>query len=119
MAFSLYIATAEKQGVKKKLLSGTTQNDITKEYLSRGTYIFPPKPSLKLSTDIIHFTTKEVPKWNPINICSYHLQEAGATPEQELSFALATAIGVLENFSNNSEIESDLFEKSLEELVFL
>jgi len=115
---ALYIATAEKQGVKKKLLSGTTQNDITKEYLSRGTYIFPPKPSLKLSTDIIHFTTKEVPKWNPINICSYHLQEAGATPEQELSFALATAIGVLESFSNNSEIESDLFEKIVGRISF-
>ena len=86
---ALYIATAEKQGVNKKDLAGTTQNDITKEYLSRGTYIFPPKPSLKLSTDIIEYTTKEVPKWNPINICSYHLQEAGATPEQELSFALA------------------------------
>ena len=69
-----------QQGVDKKLLSGTTQNDITKEYLSRGTYIFPPRPSLKLSTDIIHYTTMEVPKWNPINICSYHLQEAGATP---------------------------------------
>ena len=115
---ALYIATAEKQGLKKKLLSGTTQNDITKEYLSRGTYIFPPKPSLKLSTDIIHFTTKEVPKWNPINICSYHLQEAGATPEQELSFALATAIGVLESFSNNSEIESDLFEKIVGRISF-
>ena len=115
---ALYIATAEKQGVKKKLLSGTTQNDITKEYLSRGTYIFPPKPSLKLSTDIIHFTTKEVPKWNPINICSYHLQEAGATPEQELSFALATAIGVLESFSNNSEIEFDLFEKIVGRISF-
>ena len=115
---ALYIATAEKQGVKKKLLSGTTQNDITKEYLSRGTYIFPPKPSLKLSTDIIHFTTKEVPKWNPINICSYHLQEAGATPEQELSFALATAIGVLENFSNNSEIKSELFEKIVGRISF-
>ena len=96
---ALYIATAEKQGVDKKLLSGTTQNDITKEYLSRGTYIFPPKPSLKLSTDIIHYTTMEVPKWNPINICSYHLQEAGATPEQELSFALTTAIGIIEDLS--------------------
>ena len=80
--------------------------------------IFPPKPSLKLSTDIIHFTTKEVPKWNPINICSYHLQEAGATPEQELSFALATAIGVLENFSNNSEIVSDLFEQIVGRISF-
>ena len=115
---SLYVATAEKQGTKKKLLSGTTQNDITKEYLSRGTYIFPPKPSLKLSTDLIEYTTKEIPKWNPINICSYHLQEAGATPEQELSFALATAIGVIENFSNNSQIEKELYEKIVGRISF-
>jgi (2R)-ethylmalonyl-CoA mutase len=115
---SLYVATAEKQGTKKKLLSGTTQNDITKEYLSRGTYIFPPKPSLKLSTDLIEYTTKEIPKWNPINICSYHLQEAGATPEQELSFALATAIGVIENFSNNAQISIDLFEKIVGRISF-
>ncbi len=115
---ALYVATAEKQGANKKNLSGTTQNDITKEYLSRGTYIFPPKPSLKLSTDLIHFTTKELPKWNPINICSYHLQEAGATPEQELSFALATAIGVLENFSIKSKIKSDLFEKIVGRISF-
>ena len=115
---SLYVATAEKQGTKKKLLSGTTQNDITKEYLSRGTYIFPPKPSLKLSTDLIEYTTKEIPKWNPINICSYHLQEAGATPEQELSFALATAIGVIENFSNNAKIKRELFEKIVGRISF-
>ena len=115
---SLYVATAEKQGTKKKLLSGTTQNDITKEYLSRGTYIFPPKPSLKLSTDLIEYTTKEIPKWNPINICSYHLQEAGATPEQELSFALATAIGVIENFSNNSQINKELYEKIVGRISF-
>ncbi len=115
---SLYIATAEKQGTKKKLLSGTTQNDITKEYLSRGTYIFPPKPSLKLSTDLIEYTTKEIPKWNPINICSYHLQEAGATPEQELSFALATAIGVIENYSNNAKISKELFEKIVGRISF-
>ena len=115
---SLYVATAEKQGVKKKLLSGTTQNDITKEYLSRGTYIFPPKPSLKLSTDLIEYTTKEIPKWNPINICSYHLQEAGATPEQELSFAIATAIGVIESFSNNAQISKELFEKIVGRISF-
>ena len=115
---ALYIATAEKQGKKRKDLSGTTQNDITKEYLSRGTYIFPPKPSLKLSTDIIQYTTKEIPKWNPINICSYHLQEAGATPEQELSFALATAIGIIENFSRGSKIDKKLFEKIVGRLSF-
>ena len=115
---ALYIATAEKQGVDKKLLSGTTQNDITKEYLSRGTYIFPPKPSLKLSTDIIHYTTMEVPKWNPINICSYHLQEAGATPEQELSFALTTAIGIIEDLSKESSINKKLFEQIVGRISF-
>lgn len=115
---ALYIATAEKQGVDKKKLSGTTQNDITKEYLSRGTYIFPPKPSLKLSTDIIHYTTMEVPKWNPINICSYHLQEAGATPEQELSFALVTAIGIIETLSKESSIDKSLFEKIVGRISF-
>ena len=115
---ALYIATAEKQGVDKKKLSGTTQNDITKEYLSRGTYIFPPKPSLKLSTDIIHYTTMEVPKWNPINICSYHLQEAGATPEQELSFALITAIGIIETLSKESSIDKSLFEKIVGRISF-
>ena len=115
---ALYIATAEKQGVNKKDLAGTTQNDITKEYLSRGTYIFPPKPSIKLSTDMIQYTTKEVPKWNPINICSYHLQEAGATPEQELSFALATAIGIIENLSQDSKSNKDLFEKIVGRISF-
>ncbi|MBD22622.1 MAG: protein meaA [Alphaproteobacteria bacterium] len=115
---ALYIATAEKQGVNKKKLSGTTQNDITKEYLSRGTYIFPPKSSIKLSTDIIHYTTMEVPKWNPINICSYHLQEAGATPEQELSFALATAIGIIETLSNELSVDKQLFEKIVGRISF-
>lgn len=93
---SLYIATAEKQGASRASLNGTTQNDIIKEYLSRGTYIFGPQPSLKLTSDVIAFTYREVPKWNPMNVCSYHLQEAGATPEQELAFALATAIAVLD-----------------------
>ena len=115
---SLYIATAEKQGVDRKQLSGTTQNDITKEYLSRGTYIFPPGPSLKLTTDVIRFTTQEVPKWNPINICSYHLQEAGATPEQELSFSLATAIGILEFLRSSEKIEKNLFEKIVGRISF-
>ena len=115
---ALYVATAEKQGVNRKNLSGTTQNDITKEYLSRGTYIFPPEPSLKLTSDIITFTTKEIPKWNPINICSYHLQEAGATPEQELSFALATAIGILEYLDKSNKIEKLLFEKIVGRISF-
>jgi ethylmalonyl-CoA mutase len=93
---SLYIAAAAKQGVPRAALQGTVQNDIIKEYLSRGTYIFPPEPSLKLTADVIAFAYREVPKWNPTNVCSYHLQEAGATPEQELAFALATAIAVLD-----------------------
>ncbi|MBV8410051.1 MAG: protein meaA [Alphaproteobacteria bacterium] len=93
---ALYIATAEAQGLAREKLQGTTQNDIIKEYLSRGTYIFPPEPSLRLTADTIGFTYREVPKWNPMNVCSYHLQEAGATPVQELAFALANAIAVLD-----------------------
>ena len=93
---ALYVAVADEQGVPREKLQGTTQNDIIKEYLSRGTYVFPPAPSMRLIKDTILFTTREMPKWNPMNVCSYHLQEAGATPEQELAFALATAIGVLD-----------------------
>ena len=93
---ALYVAVADEQGVPRSELSGTTQNDIIKEYLSRGTYVFPPAPSMRLTTDTIAFSTREMPKWNPMNVCSYHLQEAGATPVQELSFALATAIAVLD-----------------------
>jgi (2R)-ethylmalonyl-CoA mutase len=93
---SLYIAAAEEQGADVAALQGTVQNDLIKEYLSRGTYICPPKPSLKMIGDVAEYCYKHVPKWNPMNVCSYHLQEAGATPEQELSFALATAIAVLD-----------------------
>src|SRR6202022_3410573 len=93
---ALYIVAAEGQGVPEEQLAGTTQNDILKEYLSRGTYIFPPGPSLKLTADVVAFTTREMPKWNPVNVCSYHLQEAGATPVQELAFALANAEAVLD-----------------------
>jgi (2R)-ethylmalonyl-CoA mutase len=93
---ALYIACAETQGTPRSVLQGTTQNDILKEYLSRGTYIFPPGPSLKLTGDVIAFTYRELPKWNPMNVCSYHLQEAGATPVQELAFALANAAAVLD-----------------------
>ncbi len=93
---ALYIAVAERRGIARAALSGTTQNDILKEYLSRGTYIFPPAPSLKLTADVIAFACREAPKWNPVNICSYHLQEAGATPVEELAFALANAIAVLD-----------------------
>ena len=93
---ALYIAAAERQGAKRAELTGTTQNDIVKEYLSRGTYIFPPEPSMRLTADVIAFTCREAPKWNPVNVCSYHLQEAGATPVQELAYALATAVAVLD-----------------------
>jgi len=93
---ALYVAVAERQGVDRASLRGTTQNDVVKEYLSRGTWIFPPEASLRLTTDIIEFTVAEIPKWNPINICSYHLQEAGATPVQEVAYTLATAISVLD-----------------------
>ena len=93
---ALYIAVAEEQGADVTSLQGTVQNDIIKEYLSRGTYICPPKPSLKLIADVAEYCYKHVPKWNPMNVCSYHLQEAGATPEQELAFALATATAVLD-----------------------
>jgi (2R)-ethylmalonyl-CoA mutase len=93
---ALYVALAEERGVDPKLLSGTTQNDILKEYLSRGTFIFPPRHSLRLASDVIAFTVDAIPEWNPINICSYHLQEAGATPVQELAYALTTAICVLD-----------------------
>ncbi|WP_281256649.1 protein meaA [Actibacterium ureilyticum] len=94
---SLYIAVAEEQGADISKLQGTVQNDIIKEYLSRGTYICPPKPSLRMITDVAAFTRANLPKWNPMNVCSYHLQEAGATPEQELAYALATAIAVLDD----------------------
>lgn len=93
---ALYVALAEEQGAEPSKLAGTTQNDIIKEYLSRGTYIFPPAPSLKLTADTIAWSLDAIPKWNPMNVCSYHLQEAGATPEQELAFALAAAIAVLD-----------------------
>ncbi len=93
---SLYIATAEENDVDPKVLQGTTQNDIIKEFLARGTYAFPPGPSMRLIADMIAYTVTEVPKWNPINICSYHLQEAGATPVQEIAFAMSNAIAVLD-----------------------
>jgi (2R)-ethylmalonyl-CoA mutase len=100
----LYVALAEEQGVDPSFLAGTTQNDIVKEYLSRGTYIFPPGPSLRLTVDTIAYTVRQVPKWNPINVCSYHLQEAGATPVQEIAYALATAIGVLDGVRSSGKV---------------
>jgi (2R)-ethylmalonyl-CoA mutase len=106
---ALYAALADEQGADRKKLSGTTQNDIIKEYLSRGTYVFPPKPSLALITDTIAFSAREMPKWNPMNVCSYHLQEAGATPAQELSFALATAVTVLDAVKNSGQVSEAEF----------
>jgi (2R)-ethylmalonyl-CoA mutase len=94
--FALYVVAAEEQGVEASALSGTTQNDIIKEYLSRGTYAFPPEPSMRLIADMVAYTVERVPRWNPVNICSYHLQEAGATPVQEVAFAMATACAVLD-----------------------
>ena len=106
---ALYIAVADEQGAPRASLQGTLQNDIIKEYLSRGTYVFPPAPSMRLIKDVILFTTKEIPKWNPINVCSYHLQEAGATPVQELAFALATAIAVLDTVKSSDEVPPEKF----------
>ena len=103
----LYIANAEDHGTDAAALQGTTQNDIVKEYLSRGTYIFPPAPSRRLIVDMIAYTVRHVPKWNPINVCSYHLQEAGATPTQELAYALATAIGVLDAVRESGQLTDD------------
>lgn len=115
---ALYIAAAEGQGATRAKLQGTTQNDIVKEYLSRGTYVFPPAPSLKLTTDVIAFTYKELPKWNPVNVCSYHLQEAGATPVQELSFALATAIAILDTVKASGQVPQEDFAKVVGRISF-
>jgi len=105
---ALYIAAAERQGVDPKVLRGTTQNDILKEYLSRGTYIFPPEHSLRLTRDMVTYTVKQIPEWNPLNICSYHLQEAGATPAQELAFSLSNAIAILDGIRPSvSQAEMD------------
>src|ERR671919_675753 len=93
---ALYIVTAEENGVDRTALQGTTQNDIIKEFLARGTYAFPPGPSMRLIADMVAYTVEHVPRWNPVNICSYHLQEAGATPVQEIAYAMATAIAVLD-----------------------
>ncbi|MFO1097023.1 MAG: protein meaA [Xanthobacteraceae bacterium] len=106
---ALYIAVADEQGVPRGKLQGTTQNDIIKEYLSRGTYVFPPGPSMRLIKDVILFTTKEAPKWNPMNVCSYHLQEAGATPVQELAYALATGVAVLDAVKASGAVEGKDF----------
>jgi len=115
---ALYIAVTDEQGAPRAALQGTIQNDIIKEYLSRGTYVFPPAPSMRLIKDVILFTTKEIPKWNPINVCSYHLQEAGATPVQELAFALATAVAVLDTVKASGQVPHEKFDEVVGRISF-
>jgi ethylmalonyl-CoA mutase len=115
---ALYVAAADEQDAPRAALQGTTQNDIIKEYLSRGTYVFPPGPSMRLVRDVILFTTREMPKWNPTNVCSYHLQEAGATPVQELAFALATAIAVLDEVKASGAFTAESFGEVVARISF-
>ncbi len=115
---AMYIGLAQRRGIDPKQLSGTTQNDIVKEYLSRGTYIYPPGPSMRLIADTIVYTVKHVPKWNPTNICSYHLQEAGATPVQELAYALCTGMAVLDRVKASGEIDPKEFPQVVERISF-
>jgi (2R)-ethylmalonyl-CoA mutase len=106
---ALYEAAAERSGVAPAALSGTTQNDLIKEYLSRGTYLFPPEASLRLISDMVAYSVVAIPKWNPTNICSYHLQEAGATPVQETAYAMATAIAVLDSVRARKDVPAEEF----------
>jgi (2R)-ethylmalonyl-CoA mutase len=115
---ALYVANAEEQGVPSIALRGTTQNDIVKEYLSRGTYIFPPGPSRRLIVDMIAWCAEHAPSWNPINVCSYHLQEAGATPVQEIAFALATAVGVLDAVRESGQVAPEAFPRVFASISF-
>ncbi|MEQ9530143.1 MAG: protein meaA [Parvibaculaceae bacterium] len=115
---ALYIAVADEHGADRAKLQGTVQNDIIKEYLSRGTYVFPPAPSMRLLTDVVSYTYTEVPKWNPTNVCSYHLQEAGATPVQELAFALATAQSVLDRVKEGGQVPEKDFAKVVGRISF-
>jgi len=115
---ALYVATAERQGAKPDQLAGTTQNDIVKEYLSRGTYVFPPDASMRLTSDVVAYTVHEVPRWNPINICSYHLQEAGATPVQEIAYAMANAIAVLDRVKARDDIDDSVLPRVFGRISF-
>jgi ethylmalonyl-CoA mutase len=115
---ALYQVVAEEQGARPEQLSGTTQNDIIKEYLSRGTYVFPPEQSLRLTTDVVAYTVNHAPRWNPINICSYHLQEAGATPRQELAYALCTAIAVLDAVRDSGQVDPEDFDRVVGRMSF-
>lgn len=115
---ALYVAVAERQGIDASKLQGTTQNDVLKEYLSRGTYIFPPEPSVRLTTDVISYTVHHIPKWNPTNVCSYHLQEAGATPTQELAYALSSAIAILDAVRDSGQMGASDFAQVVGRMSF-
>ncbi len=115
---ALYVALADEQGADRSVLMGTTQNDIIKEYLSRGTYVFPPEPSMRLISDMVSWCYTETPKWNPLNVCSYHLQEAGATPQQELAYALATACAVLDAVKAGGQVPDEDFETVFARISF-
>jgi (2R)-ethylmalonyl-CoA mutase len=115
---SLYIATAERQGTEAKDLRGTTQNDIIKEYLSRGTFVFPPEASMRLTSEVVSYTVNHVPNWNPVNVCSYHLQEAGATPVQEIAFAMANAISVLDFVRDRAEVDQETLSRIFGRISF-
>ena len=116
--YAMYAVAAEEQGAAERRLQGTTQNDIIKEYLSRGTYVFPPGPSLRLATDLVAHTVEHAPKWNPINICSYHLQEAGATPVQEIAYAICTAIAVLDAVRDSGAVPPERFGEVVARMSF-
>ena len=116
--FAMYLALAEERGIDPALLAGTTQNDIVKEYLSRGTYIFGPEASRRLTVDLVCHTVRHVPKWNPINVCSYHLQEAGATPVEEIAYALATAVGILDAVRDSGQVSADEFPEVVGRISF-
>jgi len=115
---ALYVANAREQGVSSKELRGTTQNDIVKEYLSRGTYIFPPAPSKRLIVDMVAWCAQNAPKWNPMNVCSYHLQEAGATPVQEIAYSLATAVDVLDAVRDSGQVDAEQFDQVFGSISF-
>jgi len=115
---ALYQAVAEEHGHDVTKLAGTTQNDIVKEYLSRGTYVFPPAPSMRLITDMVAYTVTTMPKWNPINICSYHLQEAGATPVQEIAYAMSTAVAVLDSVRDSGQVPEERFGEVVARMSF-
>ncbi|MGZ4736721.1 MAG: methylmalonyl-CoA mutase family protein, partial [Acidimicrobiia bacterium] len=115
---ALYIALAEERGVDPAVLAGTTQNDIVKEYLSRGTFIYGPEPSRRLTVDLITHTVKHLPRWNPINVCPYHLQEAGATAVQELAYGLATAVGVLDAVRDSGQVSAEEFPEVVGRISF-